>query len=56
LVRKWIEEDSQITIDKLKQKLMLELNLDISRSSVHRMMKKLKFSYITAGAKHYLEE
>jgi len=52
-VRKWIEEDSQITIDQLKHKIMSELALDISRSSVHRIIKKLKFSYITARPKHY---
>lgn len=55
-VRNWIEEDSQITIDKLKQKIMNEFNLNISRSSVHRIMKSLKFSYITARPKHYKQD
>jgi transposase len=56
MVYKWIEGDSQITIDQLKQKIMSELNLEISRSSVHRIIKKLKFSYITARAQHYKQD
>ena len=56
VIRKWIEEDSQITIDKLRQKIISELGLNISRSSVHRIMKELKFSYITARPRHYKQD
>ena len=52
-IRKWLEEDSQLTIDRVKQKIMSEFWLEISRSSVHRIIKKLRFSYITARPKHY---
>jgi transposase len=56
VVRNWIEEDSQVTIDQLKQKITLEFNLSISRSSVHRIIKRLKFSYITARSQHYKQD
>ena len=52
MVRKWIDEDSQITIDQLKLEIMSKLGVDISRSSVHRIMKKLKFSYIIPSPKY----
>jgi transposase len=56
IVSKWIEGNSQITIDQLKQKIMSEFALEISRSSVHRIIKKLKFSYITARAQHHKQD
>lgn len=55
-VKQWIKEDSQITIDKLKQKIKSEMMVDISRSSVHRIMKKLDYSYITARSQHYKQD
>jgi len=46
-------DDSQITIDKMKQRLLVEAGLDVSRSTVHRAMKSVDFSYITPRPRHY---
>lgn len=56
VVRGWMKADHQITIDKLRDKIKRELEVEISRSSTHRLMKKLDFSYITARPRHYKQD
>lgn len=56
IVKQWVTEDSQITVDRLKQKILTEMNVKIGRSSVHRLMKDLKFSYITPRPRHYKQD
>jgi transposase len=56
IIYDWIKEDSQITIDKLRLKIMSDLKVEIGRSTVHRLMKKLKFSYITPRPQHYKQD
>jgi transposase len=56
IIKVWMTEDPQITIDKVRQKLKEQANLDIGRSTVHRAMKSLDFSYITARPKHYKQD
>jgi len=55
-IKSWMQEDPQVTINKVKQKISHEFGLDISRSTVHRIMKNLDFSYITARPKHYKQD
>lgn len=53
LVRSWIESDHNITIKKLKIMIEEKFAVDIGKSSVHRLMKKLGFSHITGRRRHY---
>lgn len=55
-VGKWIEEDSQVTIDQLQFKIEKEMKVRIGRSTVHRLMQRLNFSYITPRPIHYKQE
>ncbi len=56
IIRQWIESDSQITIDRLKSKITTELGMKIGRSTVHRLMKSLSYSYITPRPIHYKQD
>ncbi len=49
----WINEDSAITIKKLKILIKERYDIDIGKSSVHRMLQKLGFSHITGRKRHY---
>lgn len=55
-IKQWIKEDSQITIQSIVIKLKEECSLDTNKSTVHRVIKKLNFSYITPRAKHYKQD
>lgn len=35
-IKQWLIDDSQITVDKIKQKIMSEFGLDVGRSTAHR--------------------
>ncbi len=52
-LKKWVEEDSNITARELVLKIEEKLKIQISMSSVYRVLNKLKFSYITPRPKHY---
>lgn len=56
IVTQWLEGDSQITINKLRAKVLTEMSVELSRATVHRMMQKLKFSYVTPRPKHYKQD
>ena len=56
LVQGWIAGNSQLTIDHLKIKIEKELGKTLGRSTVHRLMKKLSFSYITPRPRHYKQD
>lgn len=53
MIAKWMKANSQITIDQVKQKLLIETDINVGRSTIHRAMKELDFSYITPRPKHY---
>lgn len=52
-LKKWVEENSNITAKELVIKIEEELKIQTSMSSVYRVLNKLKFSYITPRPKHY---
>ena len=52
----WIKDNSQLTIIQLTKKTKSEFGLAISKSTVHREVKKLNFSYITARPKHFKQD
>jgi transposase len=56
IIREIIDEDSQVTIDFMVQKVQEILDKKISRSSMHREMQKLRYSYITPRPQHYKQD
>lgn len=55
-VKDWLFQDSQLTIDHLKLRIEQKLGKRLGRSTVHRLMKKLSFSYITPRPRHYKQD
>jgi transposase len=55
-VKKWIEENSSITINHVRLMILETMNIALSASTVHRIMQRLKFSYITPRPKHYKQD
>jgi transposase len=56
IIKKWIEKNSNITAKELVIKIEEKLKIKTSMSSVYRLLKKLKFSYITPMPKHYKQK
>lgn len=56
IVKEWIKENGQLTIDQVKFRISQEFNVHISRSSAHRIIQSLNFSYITPRPKHYKQD
>jgi len=56
IIKGWMTGDPQITIDKVRLKISSELKINVGRSTVHRVMKALNFSYITPRPKHHKQD
>jgi transposase len=56
MIGEWIKEDSNITILGLCAKVKENIGITISKSTMHRIMQKLNFSYITPRPKHYKQD
>ena len=52
-IRSLITANCNITIDRLRQMILDKMRVDLSKSTVHRLMQKLGFSYITPRPSHY---
>ncbi len=52
-LKSWIEADSSLTIKQIKIMLKERFNIDLEKSSIHRMIHTLGFSHITGRKKHY---
>lgn len=52
-VRAIIKANPNIIIDQLRLRIIEKYGINIGRSTVHRLMKKLSFSYITPRPRHY---
>lgn len=55
-IEMWIEENPNITIKEVKVKILEEFGLNISKSTVHSEMQKMKFSYITPRPMHHKQD
>lgn len=53
LVEQWLLTDPGVTIDKVRAMIKTRFNIDIGRSTVHRIMQKLSYSYITPRPVHH---
>lgn len=52
-IKGWLEENPNISIFQVKENLAKEFDLFVSKSTVHRAMQSVGFSYITPRKKHY---
>ncbi|RHY67013.1 hypothetical protein DYB30_009036, partial [Aphanomyces astaci] len=50
LAQSWVEFDAQITLQEMKDRLMLELGINVSKTTLHRELDKRVFTYKTV---HY---
>ncbi len=48
----WIEENPNITIREMRIRIQERFGLNISKSTIHRNMQRMKFSYITPRPVH----
>lgn len=55
-IRGWLAKDSNLSIILVKEKLEKLFGLKVSRSTVHRAMKEVGFSYITPRKNHYKQD
>lgn len=55
-IKKWLEKDSNSSISQIHEKLEKHFDLNVSRSTVHRAMKSVGFSYITPRKHHYKQD
>ncbi|OAM06106.1 MAG: hypothetical protein TV41_04395 [Wolbachia endosymbiont of Dactylopius coccus] len=55
-IERWIEENPNITIKEAKIRILEEFGLNMGKSTVHREMQKMKFSYITPRPVHYKQD
>lgn len=56
IVKSWMERDHSISIKAVKAKIEKEFDIVLCKSSVHNLMRKLGFSYITPRPKHYKQD
>jgi transposase len=55
-IKEWLAQDPSSSISKIQEKLKSYFNLDVSKSTTHRAMKEVGFSYITPRKKHYKQD
>jgi transposase len=48
----WIQENPNITIKEVRIRIQEKFGLNVSKSTVHRNMRRMKFSYITPRLVH----
>lgn len=53
IIKSWVLNDSSFTIKAIKIQIQEKFDINLEKSSVHRMLKKLGFSHITGRKKHY---
>ncbi len=53
IVTDLLEQEPNLTIDQLQQILRERLKIYLSRATVHRLMGRLEYAYITPRASHY---
>jgi len=56
IIIKWLEKDPNLTIKKTRLMIKEEIGVEVSKSTVHRLLKKLGLSHITARSQHYKQD
>lgn len=55
-IKKWISENCNITINQLRLMILENMSINLSSATVHRIMQRLKFSYITPRPRHHKQD
>jgi len=55
-IKKWLEKDPNSSISQIHEKLEKYFDINVSRSTIHRAMKSVGFSYITPRKSHYKQD
>ena len=55
-IREWLEKDPNSSISQIHERLEIKFDLKVSKSTVHRAMKSVGFSYITPRKRHYKQD
>ena len=55
-IKKWLNKDPNISILWVKENLKKRFDLEVSKSTIHRAMKSVGFSYITPRKNHYKQD
>ena len=55
-IGEWIKANSQLTIKAVRILIESEFSVIVSKSTVHREIRKLKYSYITPRPQHYKQD
>lgn len=53
IIKKWLEQNPSATIKDLRIRIKKEFGIEVGKSSIHRAIISLGFSYITGRPKHY---
>lgn len=56
MIQKWLEKDPNLTIKKIRLLIKKEMKIEVSKSTVHRLIKRLGFSHITARPMHHKQD
>ena len=56
IIEQWVASDCSMTIRKLQAKIVEEFNVTMSLATAHRILRKLKFAYITPRPSHYKKD
>lgn len=56
VIKLWIEENHNITVRELIIKTTKELGITVSQTAMRRVIKNLKFSYITPRPRHHKQD
>jgi transposase len=52
----WLKADSQLTLEAVKLKIKEIYNIEISKSTVHREIQRLNYSYIKPRPQHFKQD
>jgi transposase len=56
MIQKWLEKDPNLTIKKIRLLIKKEMKIEVSKSTIHRLIRKLGFSHITARPIHHKQD
>ena len=56
LIKDWIQKNPSMTIKELISEIHTHFDVNLKKSAVHQIIKKLSFSYVTGRPKHYKQD
>ena len=52
----WLKKDSNLSIKEIRKMIRDKFGIEVSKSTIHRAMKEVGFSYITPRKNHYRQD